>query len=599
MKVKKTEAKKTEAKKTETKKQKIASQPPKSFNRLFLLAIIIITAVIYMKSLSNQFITTWDDHGYITENNDIKTLHGDSISYTLKKTFSSNILGNYQPLTMLSYCVEYSKYKLNPKPYHVTNLIFHIFNAILVFCFIWLLTRQQWVAFITALLFAVHPMHVESVSWVSERKDVLYAFFYLASLCMYIYYLKNEKWKWHFYALTFVLFVLGLLSKAMTVSVPITFFALDYFMSRKITSKSVLEKVPFILMSMIFGVIAIGAQKSANALEGIANHGFAERVLFSFYGVMTYLWKLAVPLNLSCFYNYPVKQNGAYPIVFYIAPLVVMGLVFLIYKSIRFGKDVAFGFGFFFITIALVLQILPVGDAIIADRYTYLPYIGIFFIIARWINNLWENKSEKYQFLRTISLAGIVVFTIICSYLTVKQSKTWYDSISLWGNAIEQFDAAPKSFNNRGLAYYQSKQYDKALADFNRTIQLEDTYPDIYYNRGVVNFDLKKYDEALKDYDSALKNNPKFAKAYNNRGNVYHLLGKYNEAINDYSSAINYNSTFGKAYCDRAGTYFTIQKFQTAMDDVLKAQQFGYYVDPRFIEAIQDGIKKTSQKPIN
>ncbi len=569
----------------------------KSINRLLLLPLIIIIAIVYTKSLNNQFINTWDDHGYVSENPDIRTLHGDSVDYTLKKTFSSYVLGNYHPITMLSYCIEYSKYGNNPKPYHVTNLVIHILNTLLVFFFIWLLTGQQWVAFITALLFGIHPMHVESVSWISERKDVLYTFFSLSALCTYIFYLKEERRKRLFYMLTVLLFILALLSKAMAVSIAIVFFAIDYFLGRKINLKVILEKVPFLVMSLIFGIVAIDAQHSAKALEGIVNYGFGDRILFSCYGLMTYLWKLIIPIKMSSFYSYPIKgENGFYPIAFSIAPFILLILGFLVFKSLKYGKDVLFGFGFFLITIALVLQILPVGDAIISERFTYIPYIGIFFILARWINNIIENKYEKSKSLKIPAVIALVIFSIVCSYLTIERSMVWHDNISLWGDVIKKNDKTSKAFNNRGLSYFENKQYDKALSDFNRTIQLNDDYTDAHYNRGVVYFSLKKYNEALEDYNIALKQNPKFVKAYNNRGNIYHLIGKYNEAIEDYNAALQHNPKFGKAYCDRAGTYFTIQEYQAALEDVTTAQQLGYKVDPRFIEAIQAGIKSTSQK---
>lgn len=559
----------------------------KKFNKLLLLPLILITAVIYMKSLSNQFITTWDDHGYVSENPDIKTLHGDSIGYTLKNTFSSYVLGNYHPITMLTYCIEYSKYGLNPKPYHVTNLIIHILNGLLVFYFIWLLTGQQWVAFITALLFAIHPMHVESVSWVSERKDVLYTFFSLATLCTYLFFLKNEKRKQLFYVLTLVLFLLALLSKAMAVSIALVFFAVDYFLDRKINLKVILEKIPFIVLSLIFGIVAIGAQRSASALDGIVNYTFGDRILFSCYSLMTYLWKLFVPINLSCFYNYPEKGASGFPAVFYVTPIVMLLLAFIVYRSMRYGKDVMFGFIFFIVTIALVLQLLPVGDAIMADRSTYIPYIGLFFIIARFINNIIENKYKKLTSLKTPVIIALAVFCIICCYLTAQRSMVWYDSISLWSDAIKKYDKAPKSFNNRGLTYYEQKEYDKALADYNRTIQLRDDYPDAHYNRGVVYFTFKRYDEALEDYTIAIRQAPTFAKAYNNRGNIYHLKGQYKEAIEDYNKALEHSPTFGKVYCDRAGTYYTTGNYKAAMEDVQKALQYNYAVDPRFIQALE------------
>lgn len=542
-------------KKSPHKNQQSKTIAKVSYNKLLLLGLIVITIIIYFKSLNNQ-LTTWDDKNYITENKDIRTLHGDSVNYTIKKTFSSYVMGNYHPLTMLSYCMEYAKYKLNPKPYHVTNLVIHLFNTLLVFAFIWLLTKQQWVAFITSLLFAIHPMHVESVAWVSERKDVLYTFFYLSALCVYLIYLNKEKTKWIWYLGMFILFILGLLSKAMTVSLPIAFFAIDFFLGRKINWKVALEKLPFIIFSLIFGFIAIEAQKAIHAI-GDANYNFLDRILFSSYGLIMYLWKIVAPVNLSCFYDYPIKEDGMYPFIFYVAPLILFTIAFLIYKSLRFGKDIAFGFGFFLITIVLVLQILPVGAAIIADRYTYLPYIGIFFVLARWINSVIEDPSKKAKALKLPMIAGITIFSILFCYLTVQRCKIWHDSIVLWNDVIEKFDNIPKAFNGRGDAYTIAKQYDKAITDLNRAIQLKSDYYEAYYNRGL----------------------------------AYYYLGKHEESIKDYTSAIKYNPELAVAYYNRAGTYFTIQKFSLALEDALKAKQFGYDVDPRFIEALRASIK--------
>ncbi len=382
------------------------------------------------------------------------------------------------------------------------------------------------------------------------------------------------------------------------------------------------------MLSFIFGYIAIEAQKTANALDTLPYYTFFDRILFIGYALMMYLWKLVAPINLSCFYNYPLKQDGIYPLIFYIAPVVILVLAFLIYKSMRFGKDVLFGFGFFFITIILVLQILPVGIAIIADRYTYLPYIGLFFILARWFNNLLENKSEKYKSLKTPSVTALVLFIGLCCYLTFQRTKVWHDSITLWSDAIEKFNGASVPFKNRGIAYYRTKQYDKAIADLNSAIQLQYDDPEVYYNRGriysalgkyeeainnytsailhrskfteayynrgLTYWKLGKYEEAINDYTSAILHNPKFANAYSNRGLAYYDLGKYEEAINDYTSAILHNPKFAVVYNNRANAYFTIQKFQPALEDALKAKQLGYNVDPRFIEILQTNIKNST-----
>ena len=563
------------AKNNINKNYKKASSQPMSENMFFIfssLLIIVFTTCIYFKSLNNPF-TRWDDSLYITENPDITTLHGDSLTYTLKHTFSSYVQGNYHPLTMLSFCLEYNIFKLNSKAYHISNLILHLLNALLVFYFIWLITKQRWVAFITALLFAIHPMHVESIAWSAERKDVLYSFFYLSAICTYIFYLKKEKWNWHFYVLTFLLFILAILSKAMAVSLPIAFFAIDYFLDRKIMLKTILEKVPFFVLSFIFGYIAMDAQKSINAMTDIAHYNFFDQILFSSYALITYIWKLILPIHLSCFYNYPVKENGVYPIIFYIAPLLVFVLAFLIYKSQKIGKDILFGFAFFMITIALVLQIIPVGAAIIADRYTYLPYIGLFFILARWLNNLLDSQSEKLKSFKITSIAAFILFVIICCYLTFQRCKVWHDSLSLWNDAIEKYDKAPLSFNCRGGVYYYTKDYDKALKDFSRAVQLKSDYSDAYYNRGLVYNNLGKYDEAIQDYSASIKYRKQFAPVYYYRGNAYYNRGKYDSAIADFNLAIQLKYTDPNGYYNRGLIYYNQGKHEDAIKDFTSAIQ--------------------------
>jgi tetratricopeptide (TPR) repeat protein len=212
-----------------------------------------------------------------------------------------------------------------------------------------------------------------------------------------------------------------------------------------------------------------------------------------------------------------------------------------------------FGCIFFLITIVLVLQILPVGGAIISDRYSYLPYIGIFFIVARWINNLIENKTKSFSKFKIPSIAVLTIFSMMCCYFSFQRTKVWKNTISLWTDAIEKFDGSAQSFNARGDGYSYIKQYDNAIIDLSRAVELKHDYPDAYYNRG----------------------------------RAYFYLGKYNEAIQDYTSAIQYNPSLSVAYYNRSGTFFTTQNFPAALKDALKAKQLGYAVDPRFIDAIK------------
>ncbi len=563
-------------------------------NRIFFITVsfllVSITTGIYFNSLNNNF-TNWDDEAYITSNPDIRTLHGDSVNVTLKQIFTSYVVGNYHPVTMLTYSLEYAAFKLSPKPYHVTNLILHLLNSLLVLYFIWLLTKQKWTAFITALLFAVHPMHVESVSWISERKDLLYTFFSLATLCYYLKYLQNQKLKWLYYSVSFFLFLLAVLSKAMAVSIPLIFVLVDYFMGKKITWKAILDKIPFFLLSVTFGIIAIAAQKSLHAIH-LTSYNFFERILFSSYGILMYLWKLFLPYNLSCYYNYPGKQNGMFPIIFYLAPFIVIGLSWIIYMSTRKGKDILFGSAFFLITIALVLQILPVGGALIAERYTYIPYIGIFFILARWINKLVDNKSVALQPYKIPLLAAITTILFIYAFLTYQRSKVWAGSVELWSDAIKKCDNDQLSFNLRGLAYYHSKQYDKAIDDFAMSIHLNNTKANIYNDRGMCYLEMKKYKEALIDFNSAIKYDTTNADSYYNRGSVYNDMNMFENAIESYNQAIKINPDHTKAYYNRAGAYFLTKRYQQALEDALQAKKLGYDVRDDFINAITAGMNQ-------
>lgn len=578
--------------KDQKKQKKIVQQAPRSAGNAWLwpLLLVVITWIVYSGSFNNK-LTTWDDKNYINENPYIRSTKNDS----LKNLFHMNakdggfIMGNYHPLPMLTYALEYKKaYKPGPQPviepriFHVTNFIFHLLNTLLVYLFILLLARNRIVAFITALLFAIHPMHVESVAWVAERKDVMFTFFYLAALCAYVKYIKAAPaaegvrtglWdqasavtsregkggiKWYVFAL--VLFLLSLLSKGMAVTLPVVMLLVDYLVARKLSWKLVLEKIPFFALSLMFGLIAVEAQKSAGAIGNFVTYSIGERIVLSFYGISLYLAKAVVPYNLTCFYSYPLKDiNGALPAWLYMFPFVFAGLVTLV-LFFRKHRVVVFGSVFFLVTIALVLQILPVGGAIIAERYTYIPYIGLFFMLAVAVARMMEWKPVSTW--KPGAVIVIALLAILFSCLSFNRIKVWKDSITLWSDAISKDSIAPVAFNGRGDAYTIEKKYDLAITDLKRAIKLQEKYPEAHYNLGL----------------------------------AYYYKGMNNEAIAEYTLAIEIKPDLAVAYFNRSGTYYTIGKFQPALDDALKARELGYNVDPLYIDALKHGLN-TLQKP--
>ncbi|HKB43192.1 MAG TPA: hypothetical protein VKC90_02345, partial [Chitinophagaceae bacterium] len=286
---------------SQAKKPSVTSKAATPITRMdyFGLFIILLIALIaFLPALKAGFV--WDDKNYIQNN---PGLH----SINLKEIFSSYVLGNYHPLTMLSLAIEYHFWGLNEAGYHIINVLLHLLNVILVFYAIFLLSNKTGVALIAALLFGIHPLHVESIAWASELKDLLYTFFFLASYIFYLKYIKSNKNKFLFYAL--LLFMFSLLSKAMAVSLPLLLLLTDYFKGRKINMTILLEKLPFFILAVIFGVVAIHAQKSSHSIQDINIFTFPQRIIFASYGFITYLLKLLVPSHLSAYYPYPIRSG--------------------------------------------------------------------------------------------------------------------------------------------------------------------------------------------------------------------------------------------------------------------------------------------------
>jgi protein O-mannosyl-transferase len=535
------------AKQKEKPKQspKQTASPRQKLNWGFPLIVLALTATVYFPSLKNGF-TNWDDQEYVLENPLINKVD-------VKAEFKREYMGNYHPLSMISLAMDYrtdNSGKPDPKPYHTTNLILHLLASFFAFLFVFNLTGSNASAFIASLLFAIHPMHVESVAWISERKDVLYATFLLAALWIYTRYISDAGGKIKWYALFTLLFLASLFSKAQAVVFPVLCLLIDYLKNRGINKKTILEKVPLFIISLIFGFKAIHAQQTFEAIQGSDTYSYFDRILFSGYGLFTYLWKLIIPIDLSTFYPYPIKENGMFPSQFYLLPLLSAALIFAVWKFFRKNKIMVFGSLFFLFSIALVLQILPVGGAVIADRYTYIPYLGLFIIIGHYLVQLFNTGPGK------MSATGYAVIggaSLVFCAITWQRIGVWKDSITLWEDTVKKSTISPKIYGNLGNAYTEAKRYQEALVNLNECVRLKPDYDQGLYNRGLVHYHMGKYKEAIEDYTAALRSNPKLARAYFNR----------------------------------AGTYYYTQQYQAALSDALKARELGYPVDQGFIDAIK------------
>ncbi|MEI6435641.1 MAG: hypothetical protein WCP32_12405 [Bacteroidota bacterium] len=436
-----------------------------------MIMLFLISILAFSPMVNNGFIETWDDGIYILQNQLLNDLSWQGVI----KIFSygdqfQKISNNYHPFTILSLAINYKMSGLSPASYHITNLVFHGVNAVLVFIFVFILSRRRMLpAVISGLLFAVHPLHVESVAWVSERKDVLYTFFFLAGVIAYLKYREDEKiWK---LGVALLLFIFSCLSKAMAVSFPLILLLVDYFQRRRFSWKLIIEKIPFFIIALIIGLMSVNLQ-SISAINKFEIFTFYQRIMHASFGFITYIIKFIYPYNLSAFYPYPpITATGLLPFSFLIAPylcLVVAGL--LIWTSTRKGeipRVIVFGILFYFFTIVLVLQFLSVGKAIIADRYSYIPFIGLAFIIGM-VGDFYLQKKSSLKYLGYGLIAASLILSVVLSFMTYERTKVWKDDITLWSDALRQYPDSRLTFiyDKRAQLYLSRDIYEPALSDY-------------------------------------------------------------------------------------------------------------------------------------
>jgi len=465
------------------KKQKPAQKPPVkspaiptgSRNVYYIVGcsvtIFLISLITYLPMTQNDFIRTWDDGIYVVDNVLLHDLSAQNIVNIFRYGDDfQKLINNYHPVTILSLALNYNSTGLSPAGFHITNMVLHSINGILVFLFVFLLSRRRlWPAIISGFLFAVHPMHVESVAWVSERKDVLYTLFFLAGLIAYLKYLGEEKY-WQL-GLAFVFFLLSCLSKAMAVPFPVILLLIDYFRRRKLTWKLILEKIPFFMLALIIGMMSVHLQ-SISAINKFETFTIYQRIMHAAYGFVTYLKDFFFPSGLSAFYPYPaITSSGLLPLPFRAAPYVVLAfaavITWLATRKDDISRVIVFGILFYTFTLILVLQFLSVGKAIMADRYTYIPYIGIGFIVSMIVDWLIQQKSSL-KYTGYILIALIAISGTIFAFVTHDRTSVWKDDITLWSDAIQKYPDGRLNFiyEKRAERYLLTDQFESAMADY-------------------------------------------------------------------------------------------------------------------------------------
>ena len=500
--------------------------------------LVALTLAAYWAALRHSFVGL-DDAQYVTDNAAVLGKH-------YRELLLAVVAGNYHPLSLLSMAWNVTT-PLSPLPFIATNLALHVANTLLVFWLVWLISYRKFlVAAFVALLFGIHPMHVESVAWISERKDVLYTFFFLAGLIAYWRYLVRRAWG--LLALSFILFVLSCLAKGMAVVFPIVMMLLDYWQRRPLMERrALLEKLPFFATSALFGLIALDAQGGGNFhgvlhLVGLRADALTtpqtltpwQRLVLPTHAYTTYVARVFLPLNLCAFEPYPSLQEMRQP-AYLVAPLGLLATLAIMLWDLRRTRVLTFGFGWFLATLVLVLQWVPVGGAIVADRYSYLSYVGLFFIMGIGCQAVFERRRAM-----GVALWGVGgLFLHLLFFQTISQVSTWKDSDTVWERILRLHPDQAWIHTIRGADRASKGRIQPALDDFRTALSLGLRNADVYQGLGSTYGAVGKLDSSLIMLDRGLAIDSSRGGLYFNRAATYQAMGRQREALRDMDRVIS------------------------------------------------------------
>lgn len=655
-------AAKKDSNNTTANQKRTTTSPSKDSSTILLWGVafilVFVTALVYKGVLDNDFVD-WDDYEYVLQNDLVRSnadiqaatvLKGSGrmakatpspYQTSIKDVFTRAVGLNYHPLTMLSLrwnnnASPTSSEGISAYPFLLWNLILHLLNSILVLLLIYRLSKKNlWASTLVAVLFAWHPAHVESVAWVSERKDVLYSFFFLLGLLSYWSYLERGDKKWFWGA--FGLFILACLSKAMAVVFPLVLVLLHFWKSpqeplaalkESLAPKTWIPLLPFFAVALFFGILAVNIQAGGDfyglitpstttgAIAKMETFSLWERFQFAGHGFMQYIFHFFWPLNLSPYYPYPTQEVLEASMWFKLAPFLMGAVLVGALVSLRTTKALAMGIGFYFFTVVLVLQFIAVGGVVMADRYTYLPYIGLGMALAFLLQQYLPKEKQSLVF-------GVLIGgSLLLAAKTNQQIEVWQDSESLWTTAIalqtkkgQDLEAnmlipltnrggyyAKKAQNSRNLA--QNQQYlQKAYLDYNQAAQLGSKNSKVYQGLGdyhgmMGNTQLDQarqfqqkgrraeatqmqqqayqhFRKAINYYGEILEVAPEESlNAYFNRAVTYSIMRDHARAIADYTAFIKHSpQPVGDAHLNRGISYYELKNYPAARADFQKALQ--------------------------
>ncbi len=536
---------------------------------IFLLSLAICIILTHSLSLEHGF-TYLDDQVQVVNNSDIQHLDGKS----LRSIFSSTSVGMYQPVTTLFYAMIYQLNGLNPIGYHLASILFHLLNSILLFNVLKKLGFKDWLLVFLTSIFALHPMQVESIAWVSAFSNLVFTSFYLLSLLYYLNYLNSANKRDYFLVTLF--FLLSCFSKATAISLPLILVLLDLLKGKKAELKLLYNKIPLILISLIFAIVTINSREAAGHLSDLSiSFGYFDRIFLLSYSILFYPFKFLWGFQLSAFYPYPELTDGLLPLKFYGALVLLITCIWLIFKF-REKRMLWIGALIYFLIIAPTLHFIPVGNQLVTDRYIYLPMLGLLLILGTFAKDLPMNNLKYLSLIMIIGL-GLMSF---------ERSKVWENDQLIWEDVLSKHPKVAQAYNNLGSYVLLKGEKNLAFQYFDKAVKLKPYYADAYNNRGNLYSQAGESEKAISDFNKAIELRP-HADAYFNRANELSNRGNFKLAIEDYNKSIELMPS-PDAYTNRAFAKLNLNKDAEAVADLNKAIQLKFdYHQAYFLLAME------------
>jgi tetratricopeptide (TPR) repeat protein len=534
----------------------------------FLIPAIVVGATIaaFYPSLWNGFVE-YDDDALFLNNQSYRGLGWPQLRWM----FTTFLNGHYQPLSWITLGLDYVIWGMNPFGYHLTSLLLHAANA-LVFYFVTVRLLSlafslsaddfslRWGAALAALLFAIHPLRVESVVWATERRDVLSGLFFVLAILFYLRAVTAEtKANYHkWFVLTLAVYVFSLLSKAVGISLPVVLVVLDVYPLRRLgwgdgrwfgaaARRVWLEKLPFVLLAAGAAWVAISAQYQSGTVESFAHRGVFPRLGQGLYGLTFYAWKTLVPTQLSPLYEMPASFNPWSRYYTLGGLVVVAATLILLNVRARFPAGLAVWL-YYVALIAPVSGIAQSGPQLVADRYSYLACLGWVILAGGGFTHLWNYLSGMSRWFPVLAAAMVTAVLLWLGNVTRQQIYVWHDTRTLWNHVLGIPPESSIAHNDLGNLFFKEGKFDEAIKHYRRALELNRTYPMAHFNLGNALSRIGKIEEATEQYRRAIQLTPNFSTAQYNFGRALAALGRYEEAMEHFRHAVELNPDFAEAH---------------------------------------------------